>query len=129
MNTTQTTYSDSILGKCTMYFIDGLGAYSKIELASAKATIELVPNERFGQKKLVVRSVKKGCRKPDASGYRDHMGIVFVEGWNTFAPALAFDASGESKVCFDEAYSSDFDRALAASGAKIVADYRGFNKK
>lgn len=128
MNTANaTTYENATLGKVTMYRIGGLGAYVKTELSSVSVEIKPDSAKRFGEQKLVVRSVKKGCRKPDAYGYSDHVGIVFVDGWNTFDPASAFDTTGASKVCFDDGYASDFDRMLAASGAKIMADYRGFN--
>lgn len=128
MNTANAaTYENATIGKCTMYWINGIGAYSKAELTSATVEIKDNPAKHYNAKKLVVRSVKKGCRKPDAYGYSDHVGIVLVDGWNTFDPASAFDAAGASKVCFDDGYTSDFDRMLAASGAKIVADYRGLN--
>jgi hypothetical protein len=127
MNTT--TYENATLGKCTMYFINGLGAYSKVELRSASVEIKSNDARSYGAKKLVVRSVKKGCRDTKAIGYSDHMGIVFVEGWGHFDPASAFDASGTATVDFDR--SNDFDAILTDAvktlGYKIVADYRGFN--
>ena len=123
-----TAYENANLGKCTMYWINGLGAYSKVELSGATVEIKDNPAKSYGAKKLVVRSIKKGCRKPDAYGYSDHMGIVFVDGWNTFDPASAFDANGASKVCFDSEYGTDFDAMLERKNCKVVADYRGFNK-
>lgn len=127
MQTTNAANAVTNLGKCTWYFINGLGAYSKIELASA--TVSIVPNpaKHYGAKKIVIRYTKKGGRKIEALGYSDYKGIVFVDGHNTFDPASAFDASGTSRECFDVAYENDFDRMLAQSGAKIIADYRGFN--
>jgi hypothetical protein len=121
-----TTYENATLGKCTMYFINGLGAYSKVELRSANVEIKADPARSYGAKKLVVRSVKKGCRDISASGYSNHMGIVFVDGWGHFDPASAFDAKGTATVDYDRAHG--FDGVLAASGCKVVADYRGFNK-
>jgi hypothetical protein len=129
MQTTNAANAVTTLGNCTWYYINGLGAYSKIELASATVEIKDDPARYRGAKKIVIRYTKKGCRKIEAIGYSDYKGIVFVDGHNTFDPASAFDASGTSKECFDVAYENDFDRTLAQSGAKIVADYRGFNLK
>jgi hypothetical protein len=124
-------YANATLGQCTMYFINGLGAYSKIELRSVSIEIKDNPAKHFGAKKLVVRSVKKGCRDVKAIGYSDHMEIIFVEGWGHFDPPSAFDASGTSKACFDPEYANAFDamldNAVKTLGYKIAADYRGFN--
>jgi hypothetical protein len=132
MNATQKTYTNVTLGKCTMYFINGLGAYSKIELRSAAVEIRPVEGNFFA-KKLAVTSVRRNCRIAKTCIYNEsnHMGFVFVEGWGHFDPPNAFDASKTSKVCFDPEYTNDFDRVLAneirVMGCKIVADYRGFN--
>lgn len=119
-------------GKCTLYYMGDMSfGYSKIEVKQAKVT-----RCRWAQYPGAVRleMLKQRARRWQGfvQGYRPT--LVIVDGWNHIDPPSAFHVRADgSKVtrfsmCAPE-WSPEFDTHLAAyiaaSGAKILRDYRG----
>lgn len=123
-------------GKVTIYHRGMLG-YRKVEAKQAEINVI-----RYAQ---YPRAVEITFRKPRQRNDRGFVetyrpSVVVLEGWGHFSPADAFTAPEDRGAVIvsqarhsscSPAWDDEFSAALAAylerSGAKVVADFRGFN--